>query len=111
MGRVEAAHDPVVGRRVAIKSLRSEFRDDDRAVLGFIAEARTTGQLEHPNVVPVYDLGESPDDPYIVMQLVQGQSLTQLLASNSPPANGADAAALLQRFVQIVLRLCDGLSF
>jgi eukaryotic-like serine/threonine-protein kinase len=111
MGRIEAAHDPVIGRRVAIKSLRPEFRDDDRAVLGFIAEARTTGQLEHPNVVPIYDLVESPDDPYIVMQLVQGQSLSQLLASSSPPTSSAEAAALLQRFVQIVLRLCDGLSF
>ena len=111
MGRVEAAHDPVIGRRVAIKSLRPELREDERAVLGFIAEARTTGQLEHPNIVPIYDLGESPDDPYIVMQLVHGQSLSQLLESSSPPSTSAEAAALLQRFVHILLRLCDGLAF
>lgn len=111
MGRIEAAYDPALGRRVAIKTLRPEFKDDDRAVTSFIEEARTTGQLEHPNVVPIYELGESPDDPYIVMQLVHGQSLSELLAATTRPETGADEAALLQSFVQIVLRLCDALAF
>lgn len=111
MGRIEAVYDAALGRRVAIKTLRPEFRDDDRAVLSFIEEARTTGQLEHPNVVPIYELGESSEDPYIVMQLVHGQSLSELLATTTRAATGAQEAALLQSFVQIVLRLCDALSF
>jgi eukaryotic-like serine/threonine-protein kinase len=111
MGCIESARDPVIGRQVAIKSLRPQFRGDDRAIVSFVEEARITGQLEHPNVVPIYDLGESPADPYIVMRLIQGQSLTQLLATTVKPETSAEAAELLQRFVQVVLRLCDALSF
>lgn len=111
MGCVDAARDVVIGRRVAIKTLRPELREDDRALQQFVAEARVTGQLEHPNVVPIYDLGdESSEDPYIVMRLVQGQSLTQLL-QQPKPATSTQAADLLQRFVNILLRLCDALSF
>lgn len=111
MGCVDAARDVVIGRRVAIKTLRPELREDDRALQQFVAEARVTGQLEHPNVVPVYDLGdESSEDPYIVMRLVHGQSLTQLLEQPKPESS-TQAADLLQRFVNILLRLCDALSF
>jgi eukaryotic-like serine/threonine-protein kinase len=111
MGSIESAQDPVIGRRVAIKSLRPELRDDERAVLKFIEEARVTGQLEHPNVVPIYDLGEGHADPFIVMRLIEGKSLAQLLAQSPKPAAGAESVDLLQRVVQVVLRVCDALSF
>jgi serine/threonine-protein kinase len=111
MGRIEVASDGVIGRRVAIKSLHLEYRDDERAVLKFIEEARVTGQLEHPNVVPIYDLGEGAAEPFIVMRLVEGQSLAQLLGQSAKPAAGVEAVDLLQRFVQILLRVCDALSF
>lgn len=111
MGRIQVASDRVIDRRVAIKSLHLECRDDERAVLKFIEEARITGQLEHPNVVPIYDLDESAAEPLIVMRLVQGNSLAQVLAAASQPATTVEAAELLQRFVQIVLRVCDALAF
>lgn len=112
MGSIEAASDPVIGRRVAIKTLRPEYRDDDRAIAHFAQEARTTGQLEHPNVVPIYDLSEGTDaEPFIVMRLVDGQSLTQLLEASPRPTTPLQAAELLRRLVEIVLRLCDALSF
>ncbi len=111
MGCIEAAFDPVLGRRVAIKTLREEYRADDLAVQKFVEEARVTGQLEHPNVVPIYDLGESREDPFIVMRLVQGRSLTELLAQSPRPTSPMQAADLLQRFVEILLSLCDALSF
>jgi eukaryotic-like serine/threonine-protein kinase len=111
MGRIEAAHDPLIGRRVAIKTLHSEIREDERAVAKFIEEARVTGQLEHPNVVPIYDLGEGDAEPFFVMRLVQGKSLAQVLAQSAKPATGAESVDLLQRFVRIVLRVCDALSF
>src|SRR3954471_14862801 len=79
MGRIEAAFDPLIGRRVAIKTLHSEIREDERAVAKFVEEARITGQLEHPNVVPIYDLGEGDAEPFFVMRLVQGKSLAQVL--------------------------------
>lgn len=111
MGSVESAHDPLLDRRVAIKTLHAELREDERAVLKFVEEARITGQLEHPNVVPIYDLGEGAADPFIVMRLIQGQSLGQMLATTPAPRTPAQTAELLQRFVQIVLRVCDALSF
>lgn len=112
MGRIEAAYDPIIGRRVAIKTLRPEFADDDRAMLKFAEEARITGQLEHPNVVPIYDLREDDSaEPLIVMRLIQGQSLSQLLAQSSKPGAPAEAADLLRSYVDIILRLCDALSF
>ena len=110
MGCIEAARDPAIGRRVAIKTLRAEYRDDERAVLRFVEEARTTGQLEHPNVVPIYDLGDEAADPFIVMRLIQGKTLAQVLESSKPVTN-ALAAELLQRLVQIILRICDALAF
>lgn len=112
MGRIEAASDGVIGRRVAIKTLRQEYRDDERALLHFTEEARTTGRLEHPNVVPIYDLcGVDGANPSIVMRLVVGQTLTQMLADCRPPRPGPETVDLLQRFVQIILRVCDALSF
>jgi len=111
MGTVAAAYDPVLGRRVAVKTLRDEYRDDDLAIRSFVEEARTTGQLEHPNVVPVYDLNDDYDQPYIVMQLVDGQSLADLLQQLPRPRDSAEAADLLQRLIRIVLRLCDALTF
>ncbi len=111
MGCISAAHDPVIGRQVALKSLHPRFHGDDRAIARFVDEARITGQLEHPNVVPIYDLEESSVDPYIVMPLVQGHSLTQLMMDSAKPQTSSEAVELLQRFVQIMLRLCDALSF
>lgn len=112
MGCIEAASDAVIGRRVAIKTLRQEYRDDHRAVLRFTEEARTTGRLEHPNVVPIYDLCDAEGaDPFIVMRLVEGQSLAQLMRQTARPATTAAASDLLQRLVGIVLSLCDALSF
>lgn len=111
MGSVEAAHDPLLGRRVAIKTLHSELLEDERAAQKFIEEARITGQLEHPNVVPIYDLGEGGGAPFIVMRLIDGKSFAQLLAQSAKPVAGVETADLLQRFVQIVLRVCDALSF
>jgi eukaryotic-like serine/threonine-protein kinase len=111
MGCVDAALDPVIGRRVAIKTLRDEYRDDDLAASRFAEEARVTGQLEHPNIVPIYDLGEDPLDPFIVMRLVQGKSLMQLLESSPRPSTAVESADLLQRLVGIVLSLCDALAF
>jgi serine/threonine-protein kinase len=111
MGCIDAAFDPVIGRRVAIKTLREEYRDNHQALSKFAEEARVTGQLEHPNVIPIYDLGESAEDPFIVMRLVQGKSVTQLLEQSSRPSTSVDAANLLRHLVEILLSLCDALAF
>lgn len=108
ISRVEAAHDPTLGRLVAIKVLRPDKDSGGPIERMFAQEARITGQLEHPNVAPIYDLGQSETGPFIVMKLIRGKTLGELLNElRASPANPED----LQQFVQIVLRLCHALSF
>jgi hypothetical protein len=69
IGNVDSALDPVIGRRVAIKTLRAELKGEEPVTAKFADEAQITGQLDHPNIVPIYDLGEDEDGPFIVMKL------------------------------------------
>lgn len=108
MGVILGARDPIIGRRVAIKVLRPELERDERALDEFSQEAQVTGQLDHPNIVPIYDFGTSAKSPFMVMKWVAGKSLAQLLKSERQAAQGPDQ---LKWFVQIVLRMCDALSF
>ncbi len=78
MGRILAAWDLHLGRPVAIKVLkRSTLRDLDR--VRFLEEAQVTGQLQHPNIVPVYELGRLHDQVAFVMRRVEGRSLKQVI--------------------------------
>lgn len=79
MGRVMAAFDPHLRREVAIKSLLDPQEGQTRQ--RFLDEAQVTGQLEHPNIIPVHELGHDPKTgPYLVMKRVRGRSLKDVLA-------------------------------
>ena len=79
-GTVYRAENRVLNREVAIKVLpRTLVVDDKDTVKRFLREARTAAQLDHPNVVTVYKLGRDKDWYYIEMQMVEGQTLTQLV--------------------------------
>lgn len=81
MGQVLLARDQVMGREIAIKILLDETPDEKHPAKRLVHEARLTGQLEHPNIVPTYDLGE--DDagmPFYTMRVVREKSLDQVLA-------------------------------
>ncbi|HEY0402417.1 MAG TPA: protein kinase [Blastococcus sp.] len=87
MGQVWRSHDTLLDRPVALKVLRSEFTGDDTFVARFRAEARHTAVLAHRNIATLYDYGEAPvgvagseDVAYLVMELVEGESLSDLLA-------------------------------
>jgi len=108
IGRIDAGEDPVIGRRVAIKTLLPELDEEREAASRFAEEAQITGQLEHPNIVPIYDLGEGTHGPFIAMKLIRGKSLGALIAEAQVRGGEPDE---LQRFVQTLLRLCDALSF
>jgi serine/threonine-protein kinase len=84
MGEVWRAEDSVLGRTVAIKILRSEYADDPGFRDRFRDEARHAAMLAHPNVTQVYDFYEGDGDelPYIVMELVTGEPLSDLLKRN-----------------------------
>src|ERR1700710_1669698 len=82
MGTVYDGWDPAIGRRVAIKTVRLLDPDDAEAfdaLARFKNEAQAAGRLTHPNIVGVYDYGESDETAYIVMEFVEGQSLKERL--------------------------------
>lgn len=83
MGKVFQANDPVLKRKVAIKTIRMESLDKKEEQLKFKArffrEAQIGGKLHHPNIVVIYDMGEHEETPFIVLELVVGESLAELI--------------------------------
>jgi tRNA A-37 threonylcarbamoyl transferase component Bud32 len=81
MGEVRLCEDQLIGREVAVKVIHAARREDARAVSRFIREARIQGQLEHPSIVPVHDLGRTPDGGvFFTMKRVRGKTLATILA-------------------------------
>ncbi len=85
MGAVLKGRDPDLGRDLAIKVLLAEYHDDPEVVRRFVEEAQIGGQLQHPGIVPVYELGQFADHrPFFTMKLVQGSTLATLFRSARP---------------------------
>ncbi len=79
MGVVYKAFDPIVERRVAIKTIRLDVEDAEDLANRLKREAKSVGQLEHPNIVTLYDAGESGGLFYLAMQFIQGETLQDRL--------------------------------
>src|SRR6478735_5869921 len=79
MGDVYLARDPRLGRDLAVKMLPAQAVEDDAAVERFMREARTASALNHPNVVTIYEIGESDRGRFIAMELIQGETLRALV--------------------------------
>ncbi|HEV8165675.1 MAG TPA: protein kinase, partial [Actinomycetota bacterium] len=75
MGSVYRAVDETLGRQVAVKALRRELADDSTFLERFRREARAAAALSHPGVAAIYDYGEVDGQPFIVMELVEGENL------------------------------------
>jgi serine/threonine-protein kinase len=90
-GEVWQAEDTVLARPVAVKLLRAELASDTAALSRFRSEARHAGRLSHPAIAHLYDYGEgqSPDPPFLVMELVDGPSLATVLAAGPLAADRA----------------------
>ncbi|MBI4613707.1 MAG: serine/threonine protein kinase, partial [Planctomycetes bacterium] len=102
MGEVLLVRDPELGRDLAAKVILSTGQADRRQIEKFLLEASVTGQLEHPNIVPVHDLGLSPDGRvYFTMKRVQGRDLAKILADPPP----------LTPLLEIFLKVCDAVAF
>ncbi|MCA1582973.1 MAG: serine/threonine-protein kinase [Acidobacteria bacterium] len=80
MGEVYRAKDPRLGRDVAIKVLPASFSADADRLRRFEQEARAAGILNHPNITAVLDIGEHDGAPYVVQELLEGETLRQALA-------------------------------
>ena len=96
MGRVYLAEDVPLGRRVALKIPTLREGDSSELLDRFYREARSAGGLNHPNICPVYDVGEIDGVHYIAMANIEGRPLSDLLASNKPLAE-RQAMILVQK--------------
>ena len=102
MADVYKAMDTILNRIVAIKILRGDLADDPMTLLRFQREASAASKLSHPNVVDVYDVGESEGRHYIVMEYVRGRTLKQLIAQRG--------ALHLDEAVDIMLQLTSAVA-
>jgi serine/threonine protein kinase len=85
-GRVARAYDPMIGRQVAIKLFAKELAQGE-ARQRFLQEARVVGQLSHPSIIALHDMGieEATQTPYLVMEFLEGQPLDRILERGSVP--------------------------
>lgn len=111
MGKVVKARDLGLEREVAIKRLRVEVGDPESAQR-FMMEAKATGQLEHPNIPPVYELGKDEDGrPYFALKLVRGRSLQQLIEGlRAGDAKLHDEFSFIYR-LQIFQKVCEAVAY
>jgi eukaryotic-like serine/threonine-protein kinase len=100
-GKVVKARDREIGRVVALKTLKPGAEADSALGNRFLTEARITAQLEHPNIIPVYDIGTLPNgQPYYAMRVVKRQSLQNVL-TNPDLRKQWPLVRLIGAFVQI----------
>jgi serine/threonine-protein kinase len=106
MGVVFRGRDRLLGRETAVKVLREAYRDNAEVRRRFIEEARVGSQLQHPAVVPVYELGWFGDRrPYFTMKLVEGRTLAALLHDR------ADSGRDLPRWLGVFEQVCQAMAY
>lgn len=109
MGRIHPATDRNLLRHVALKRLDKQLARTPMYREGFIAEAQMTGQLEHPNIVPVHELSVDPGGvPYFTMKLVQGQALDSWLRGSSRPLGSTER---LEACLEVFIKVCDAIAY
>ena len=106
MGIVLKGRDPDLGRDVAVKVLLDSHRDNPDLVRRFVEEAQIGGQLQHPGIVPIYELGAFADRrPFFAMKLVKGRTLSSLLAERTDPARD------FPRFLSLFESICQTMAY
>src|SRR6185503_9897264 len=102
MGRVYEAIDPIIGRRVAIKTISVNTVIDAETRSRFFREAQAAGQLSHPNLITIHDIGDAEGTPYIVMEFLEGMDLQQRLRRERLSYDTK---------LQVMIDVCEGLVF
>ncbi len=106
MGIVLKGRDVDLGRDVAVKVLHDRHRDNPEIIRRFLEEAQIGGQLQHPGIVPVYELGRLDDERlYIAMKLVHGRTLAEMMESRANPAEDQS------RYLAIFEQLCQTMAY
>ncbi len=101
MGEVRSARQESLHRVVALKQLREQIANDPQARHRFVAEALVTGDLDHPNIVPVYELAKTEQgEPFYAMKLIRGVAWIDVIDSKTTEEN-----------LEILTRVCDAVAF
>jgi serine/threonine-protein kinase len=103
MGVVYKAMDNRIGRLVAIKMMTGGFAENPDLLKRFYREAQSTGMLQHPNIVIVYDLGDQEGNPYLVMEFLEGEPLDKLIATRRDMS--------LVSKLDYIIQCCTGLNY
>ena len=102
MGRVYEAIDPIIGRRVAVKTISLSVATDAETRSRFFREAQAAGQLSHPNLITIHDIGDAEGTPYIVMEYLEGLDLNRKMRQERLSYDAK---------MQIMIDVCEGLAF
>ena len=111
-GLVRLAYDPQLGRPVAIKTLFAGHNAEADQAKRFLAEARVTAQLDHPNIMPVYEMGTLAEGtPYYTMKLVQGRTLRQVLDELIEGGDQTTREFGRVKLLSVFAQVCAGVGF
>ena len=105
VGVVHKGHDKDLGRDVAIKFLHERYTNDSSVLHRFVEEAQLGGQLQHPGIVPVYELGMSNGRAFFAMKMVKGATLAKELAERRSPADDR------RKFLSIFEDVCQTMAY
>src|SRR5271165_1733530 len=97
LGSVYLAEDAAIGRQVAVKVIPLRGADNEYQIKRIEREVSILGQLDHPNVIKIYDFGRTGDDAYIVMEYVDGGDLSQLMVTGGARVTGEVATTILEQ--------------
>lgn len=111
IGIVMGARDLDIGRRVAIKQIRTDLKSD-KATLRFAEEVRTIGMLDHPNIVPIHDVGaDETGSPYFVMKYLEGRTLGEVLDQLRAGDEEAFQRWTFPRRMEVFRKVLDAVRF
>ncbi|MGK0303688.1 MAG: serine/threonine protein kinase/formylglycine-generating enzyme required for sulfatase activity [Planctomycetota bacterium] len=105
VGAVHRGHDTDLGRDVAMKFLHERYAKEPSVLHRFVEEAQIGGQLQHPGIVPVYELGMADGKPFFTMKMVKGETLAKKLTER------ADIGADRRKFMVIFEDICQTMAY
>jgi hypothetical protein len=111
MGVVYAAREKSLSRNVAVKRLNALLSTDEKHRQGFKAEAKITGSLAHPNIIPIYSIIDEKEDLAITMKLIKGHTLREILSPESKEQRALSLQYDLKAKIQILITVCNAVRF
>src|SRR5205085_1807604 len=103
MGTVYEAIDPLINRKVALKTMNQGLAETAELRTRFLREAQAAGGLRHRNIVTVYDLGEDKGTPFIAMEFIEGSDLDKVIQEREEHA--------LEWKLEVLRQVCEGLGY